>query len=122
MYPAPPRPWIYRTVGGSGTQAVEEVMGADGKQIWRNEVPTFISGNLFRLVVQSVNAHDALVAAAQAALKYDAAIQRYAVQGKSWVEGDDLDALYADWQDKAHAALAAAGALPTGTEGGGMGE
>jgi len=43
----------------------------------------------------------------QAALTYDAAIQRYASHGKSWVDGDDLNALYADWITKAQAASSA---------------
>ena len=40
-----------------------------------------------------------------AALRYDEAIQRYAAKGQSWVEGDDLDTLYADWITLARAAL-----------------
>lgn len=46
-----------------------------------------------------------LLDACRAALEYDAAIQRYAVHGKSWVGGDDLDALYADWINKSRAAI-----------------
>jgi hypothetical protein len=52
--------------------------------------------------------------ACEAALRYDAAIQRAARHGKSWVSGGpgtddpDLDALYIDWLTKARAALRAA--------------
>ena len=49
-----------------------------------------------------------LLAAAEAAIAYDAAIQRYAVHGKSWVNGDDLDALYATWINAARASFAQA--------------
>ena len=46
-----------------------------------------------------------LLAACDAAIAYDAAIQRHAIKGKSWVDGDDLDALYLDWITKARAAI-----------------
>jgi hypothetical protein len=38
-----------------------------------------------------------------ASLAYDAAIQRHAAAGSSWVGGDDLDALYAEWIGAARA-------------------
>lgn len=46
--------------------------------------------------------------ACEAAIAYDAAIQRYAVHGKQWVQGDDLDELYHRWIDASRAALAKA--------------
>lgn len=53
-------------------------------------------------------------AACDAALAYDAAIQRRADAGKAWVEGDDLDALYGDWITKAESALEDRGELLDG--------
>lgn len=55
-------------------------------------------------------------AVCKAALEYDAAIQRYAIHGKSWVGGDDLDALYEAWINKATqlaSALKALGIAPS---------
>jgi hypothetical protein len=46
---------------------------------------------------------EALEGLRDAALAYDAAIMRHAAKGQSWVEGDDLDALYEDWIGKARA-------------------
>ncbi len=63
-------------------------------------------------IVQAVNAHDALVKAAKAALKYDESIAGRATRGEYDMagshavgEGDDLDALYLDWITKSGAAI-----------------
>lgn len=60
------------------------------------------------------DAHYALVAAAEAALRYDDAIYLCAgdperISEFCTAQGDDLDVLYFDWQTKAVAALAAEG-------------
>jgi hypothetical protein len=68
------------------------------------------------LIVRTANAHDALVAACEAALRYDAGICGRAARGEvdliesggGVAAGDDLDALYLDWVTKARAALARA--------------
>ncbi len=46
--------------------------------------------------------------ACQAALEYDAAIQRHAEKGQSWVADDELDALYDKWISAVQAAMAKA--------------
>lgn len=51
-----------------------------------------------------VRAYDGLLAACNAALEYDAAIQRHAAKGTQWVQGDDLDALYKKWLNACRAA------------------
>ena len=63
-------------------------------------------------IVQAANAHDALVKAAKAALKYDESIAGRATRGEYDMagshavgEGDDLDALYLDWITKSGAAI-----------------
>jgi hypothetical protein len=67
------------------------------------------------LIVRAVNAHDDLVAAAKAAVRYDEAIRACANDPKRMAsfctaEGDDLDALYEAWQAKSQAALVKSGA------------
>jgi hypothetical protein len=62
----------------------------------------------------------ALLAACKAAIAYDRAIYRRAATGEivenlargAIAEGEDLDALYADWIDKARAAIAKAESTP----------
>jgi hypothetical protein len=49
---------------------------------------------------------ESLLSVCKAAIAYDAAIQRYAEKGQSWVDGDDLDTLYEDWITKAREAIA----------------
>ena len=46
-----------------------------------------------------------LLGACEAALEYDAAIQRHVAKGQSWVEGDDLDVLYDKWITASRAAV-----------------
>jgi len=58
----------------------------------------------------AVNAHDALVAACEAAIQYDKAIRQCADDPDKMASfctatGDDLDTLYMDWMAKARAAL-----------------
>jgi hypothetical protein len=76
---------------------------------------------LDQIVLPLLAAPDALREAAaecaDAAIAYDAAIQRHAAKGKSWVDGDDLDALYAAWINATHALRAA-----LATEGGSVPE
>lgn len=48
---------------------------------------------------------EGLRAACQAALNYDQAIQNQAHKQEPWVESAELDRLYAEWIDKARAAL-----------------
>jgi hypothetical protein len=63
-----------------------------------------------------ISAAPDLLAACEAALRYDEAIRRHASKGQSWVDGDDLDALYEDWIDKSRAAVARArGETPSST-------
>jgi hypothetical protein len=54
------------------------------------------------------DAYPLFIKAVEAAIEYDNAIKRYAAkgEGKSWVEGDDLDALYAEWIGAAKQAVA----------------
>lgn len=75
------------------------------------------------IMVEAADALDAAArreeqyrAACEAAMRYDASICGRAArgeysmaQGVSYAEGDDLDALYEDWTEKAKAALAARG-------------
>lgn len=56
------------------------------------------------VVLAAVLALPELVAACEAAIAYDAAIQRHAAKGQGWVEGEDLDTLYERWIDAAKAA------------------
>ncbi len=67
----------------------------------------------FAELVRRSRLHDELVAVCRAAIAYDKAIASCGNEpGKMTsfctAEGDDLDALYADWMDKARAALAKA--------------
>jgi hypothetical protein len=82
--------WIERDDREASTQGCESIVHGDFAQ---------------RLVADVRRAR----AACTAAIAYDAAIQRAAHLGKSWVGGnegsDNLDALYADWIDKARGAL-----------------
>lgn len=66
-----------------------------------------------RAARRSLTTNSALVAAAKAALAYDTAIASCANDPEKMAsfctaQGDDLDSLYADWIDKARAALAKA--------------
>lgn len=47
-----------------------------------------------------------LRAVIRTAKAYDAAIERRAPEGKSWVEGDELDELYEAWKTAAESAEA----------------
>jgi hypothetical protein len=58
-------------------------------------------------IVSDHNAVPKLVAAAEAALRYDERIRQHAWKGKSYAEDDTLDDLYDDWIKKSRAALAA---------------
>lgn len=56
-------------------------------------------------VRQLYETNTVLLAACEAAIAYDVAIQQEAVKGQSWVEGEGLDALYEKWITLARAAL-----------------
>ncbi len=65
-------------------------------------------------ICRAVNCFDALVAASEAALRYDSSILGRAATGKcdelkesggAMANGEDLDSLYFDWQTKAATAM-----------------
>lgn len=57
------------------------------------------------LSVPVLLASSSLLAACEAALLYDQAIQNQAHKGESWVTSAELDRLYDDWIGKARAAV-----------------
>lgn len=102
-----PTPWCITREGPFGCEISGDVNNVAYCSAVRNEPAKANAEH----IVLCVNAHDDLVAAAQAAIEYDAAIAASANDPEKMAsfcsaQGDDLDTLYDRWINLSRAALA----------------
>lgn len=119
--PAAPAPRHTATLPITGIAYCQRGGGGAGGVADEESEVLIYSGNTLilkanaRHIVRCVNSHAALVLAAQAAVRYDEAITACGNDPELMAtfctaQGDNLDALYADWIIAAHTALAQANA------------